>query len=140
MKKLLILLSLTLSMTAFAAPQGNTEKSAEMEVTARVIAPLTINATPMAFGDIIQGTTATATGTYVITGQPGETFEFTITEITELTSGDNSLAINLAGLDNIPTVIPESGNLTHVLTGTLNPTLTTVAGDYEGTITARIQY
>lgn len=121
-------------------PQGNTEKSANMEVTARVIAPLTIDATAMEFGDIIQGAEATATGTYTITGQPGENFEFIITGITELTNGDNSLAITLDGLDDIPTTIPESGELIHTLKGTLNPTLTTVAGDYEGTITARIQY
>ncbi len=140
MKKLLTLLSLTLSMTAFAAPQGNTEKSANMQVIARVIKPLTIDATAMEFGDIIQGTTTTATGTYTITGQPNETFVFTIDRITELKNGDNSLAISLDGLDDIPTTIPESGNLTHVLRGTLSPTSDTVPGIYTGTITARIQY
>lgn len=64
MKKLLILLSLTTAITAFAdapttlpaskAPQGNTEKSATMNIKATVIRPLNINKTgDMDFGKVI---------------------------------------------------------------------------------------
>ena len=128
-------------MPAFATtPQGNTLKSTSMNVSARVIAPLTINATPMEFGDIIKGTEATAEGTYTITGENNQLFTFSITPITHLTNGSHTLTIELDGINDLPDRITNGDTLTHTLTGTLRPSETTVAGTYTGTITATIIY
>lgn len=151
MKKLLILLSLTTAMTAFAdtptilpssnSPQGNSAISSELNITARVIKPLTIKATDMAFGDIIQGTTATAEGRYSIKGEPNQPIVFTLTDLSELNGPNNStLAINMGQTLSLPTHLDEKGELIHVLKGVVSPTLDTPIGNYTGKIIARVQY
>ncbi|MGL4653673.1 DUF4402 domain-containing protein [Cetobacterium sp.] len=141
MKKLLTLLSLTLSMTAFAAPQGNSIEDKTMNITARVIAPLNIDVTHMAFGDVIKGTTATATGTYTITGEPNQAFELTISELTHLNGPNKSiLPITISKTLDLVTNLDQDGKAVQILTGTLIPTESTTTGNYNGTITARVQY
>lgn len=141
MKKLLTLLSLTLSMTAFAAPQGNVASNDSMKVTARVIAPLTVVAQQMEFGDIIQGSTAEAESIFTIKGEPQQKIDFTITGIDKLV-GENGaiLPIVLEGINNLPTSINESGTIVQNIKGIVNPTKETTTGDYVGYITARVQY
>ena len=140
MKKLLTLLSLTMAMTAFGAPQGNVETSHQMNINARVITPLTVNVTDMNFGNIIQNSNATANGTYTITGEPNQGIIFTLDKPEFLLSkGDSeNLGIHLTH-DDLPTSVDPSGTTTINITGTLSPN-STHSGDYEGTIIGKIQY
>ncbi|MGL4970914.1 MAG: DUF4402 domain-containing protein [Cetobacterium sp.] len=143
MKKLLTLLSLTLSMTAFAAPQGNSEKTSTMDISATVIKPLNISVTQdMNFGRVIQGSSANATGTYKISGEPGQGISITTTLPEGLTNGVNksllpitfnSFTKNIEGLDS-------NGDFTFDITGTIVTNDSTPAGNYTGEIIARVQY
>lgn len=141
MKKLLILLSLTTAMTAFGAPQGNSEDSATMNINATVIKPLTITAKDMKFGTVIQGTRATATGEYTIDGEPGEKFEVTLSDLQSLkrTGSDDTLDISFANFV-IPHNLDGSGKASFNMVGTISPTNETLTGEYTGSITARVQY
>lgn len=140
MKKLLILLSLTTAMTAFGAPQGNSETNYEMGINARVIVPLRVEVADMEFGDIIQDYTANATGTYTITGEPNQDILFTLEKPDFLLSADNSenLAITF-DYEPLPTKVDSSGSTTVNIIGTLSPTLIH-SGNYSGTIVGKIQY
>ncbi|MGL5051816.1 MAG: DUF4402 domain-containing protein [Fusobacteriaceae bacterium] len=141
MKKLLMLLSLTLAVSAFGAPQGDSQQSADMEITARVIDPLTVVAEPMQFGDIIKGTTAEALGTFTIKGEPNQSMKFTIDSTASLKGPDNNtLAISFDGLDDLPTSVNADGKIIHSIKGILTPNANTVSGEYSGTLTARVQY
>ncbi|MGL4671685.1 hypothetical protein [Cetobacterium sp.] len=143
MKKLLTLLSLTLSMTAFAAPQGNSEQSATMNINATVIKPLRIQVTQnMDFGTVIQGSSAEATGTYKITGEPGQGITINTTLPEGLTNNINkailpiafnSITKNIEGLN-------QNGEFYFNITGTIEPTEGTQIGNYTGEIIARVQY
>ncbi|MGL6024715.1 MAG: hypothetical protein ACRC0F_08870 [Cetobacterium sp.] len=144
MKKLLTLLSLALTVSAFGAPTGNKEESATMNVTATVIRPLTIKATDMAFGTIIQGTKANATGTYTLAGEPGAQVDITA-DIPEFLSNEvtrTGLPISFTGLSKQKQALTLDGNGNFVIdiTGSVNPTTDTVTGEYKGTIVARVQY
>ncbi|MGL4987746.1 MAG: hypothetical protein ACRCZO_20340 [Cetobacterium sp.] len=145
MKKLLTLLSLALTVSAFGAPTGNKEESATMNVTATVIKPLTIKVTKdMAFGTIIQGTKADATGAYAVAGEPGATVDITTTLPKTLTNATRSagLDIDFEGLSEGKTslTLNESGNLALNINGSINPTTDTPTGEYSGEIIARVQY
>lgn len=144
MKKLLILLSLTTAMTAFGAPQGNTEETATMNINATVIKPLTVSVIKsMEFGTVIQNNTATATGQYLIDGEPGEKVTVTTTfpEVLYNKTSRSNLPIQL----NIPMpltgyTLNEDGKLPLSIHGSITPTKETPTGTYEGQITARVQY
>ncbi|MGL5989379.1 DUF4402 domain-containing protein [Cetobacterium sp.] len=143
MKKLLMLLSLTLAVSAFGAPQGDSQQSADMKITARVIDPLTVVAEPMQFGDIIKGTTANADSTFTIKGEPSQGITLTIDGINELSNANgDKLAIVLKGFVNgtVKTTLANDGNLVKKIEGSLTPDLNTVSGEYSGTLTARVQY
>ncbi|MGL4672602.1 DUF4402 domain-containing protein [Cetobacterium sp.] len=143
MKKLLMLLSLTLAVSAFAAPQGDSEKSADMNITARVIDPLTVVAEPMEFGDIIKGSTATADADFTIKGEASQGITLTIDSIAKLTTTDGKeLPISLSNVGNgvMSLNLDTDGNYVRNIIGTLNPTAATASGEYSGTITARVQY
>lgn len=149
MKKLLILLSLTTAMTAFAdapttlpaskAPQGNTEKYDTMNITATVITPLTVRASTMEFGRVIQGAKANAIGRYTITGEPGQDITVELTTPSQLknTSNNTTLAITLTYA--APTQIADNGDASFNINGELTPD-TNHSGVYEGEIIARVQY
>lgn len=149
MKKLLILLSLTTAITAFAdapttlpaskAPQGNTEKSATMNIKATVIRPLNINKTgDMDFGKVIQGTTGTAESGYTITGEANQSIAVSISPLTTLTGTGPALPINLDY--TLPTNIDASGNANFNISGTIRPIVDTHIGSYSGQITATVLY
>ncbi|MEG0300877.1 DUF4402 domain-containing protein [Cetobacterium sp.] len=142
MKKLITLLSLTMAMTAFGAtttpPQGNTEKSGDMNITATVITPLRVNAEPMVFGKVIQGTKATANANFTITGEKGENITVNIPETVTLESDENTL--NVAIARNIPTNLGTTGTITVPVNGSIETNSSTATGEYSGTLTARVTY
>ncbi|MGL4947146.1 MAG: hypothetical protein ACRC4X_05730 [Cetobacterium sp.] len=144
MKKLLTLLSLALTVSAFGAPTGNKEESAKMKVTATVIRPLTIAvAQDMDFGTIIQGAKADATGTYTLAGEPGAKIDITTTFPNALSNGitKSSLPIELVmGMPKGGYSLDEVGNLSIDVKGSVNPTANTETGTYTGTLVARVQY
>ncbi|MGL4671686.1 MAG: DUF4402 domain-containing protein [Cetobacterium sp.] len=143
MKKLLTLLSLTLSMTAFAAPQGNVEDKAEMKVIARVIKPLKVESTgDLDFGDIIQGASANASSGYEISGEVGQLITVTIDNNVTLTNKSDSNDTIEVGIQyrDLPNAIAASGTSLVAINGTLNTTSNQGLGVYEGTLTARVQY
>ncbi|MGL5378138.1 MAG: hypothetical protein ACRDAT_07690 [Cetobacterium sp.] len=144
MKKILILLSLALTVSAFGAIVGNQEKESEMNITATVIRPLTIKSTDMTFGTIIQGAKADAIGTYTLAGEPGAKVDITA-DIPEFLSNEvtkTGLPISFKGLSKQKQALTldGSGNFVIDITGSVNPTTDTVTGDYKGTIVARVQY
>lgn len=141
MKKLITLLSLTMAMTAFGAtttPQGNTEKTGDMNITATVIRPLTVTAQPMAFNKVIQGATASANSNFTITGENSENIKVTIPETVTLTNGQNTL--NVAITRTIPTNLGDTGTITVPVSGSITTSTSTATGEYSGTLTARVQY
>ncbi|MGL5702671.1 MAG: DUF4402 domain-containing protein [Cetobacterium sp.] len=143
MKKLLTLLSLTLAMTAFAAPQGNIEDKAEMKVIARVIKPLKVESTgDLDFGDIIQGASANASSGYKITGEIGQLITVTIDNNVTLTNRSDSNDTIEVGIQykDLPNTIAASGTSLVAINGTLNTANDQGLGVYEGTLTARVQY
>ncbi|MGL6130528.1 MAG: hypothetical protein ACRCZ9_02800 [Fusobacteriaceae bacterium] len=142
MKKLLTLLSLALTVSAFGAPTGNESKEATMNVTATVIKPLTIIvAQDMSFGTIIQGTEAKATGIYTLAGEPGAKVDIktTFPEALSNNVSRSELPITFTALNNDYS-LDNSGNLSVNINGSVTPTTATVTGLYEGTIVARVQY
>ncbi|MGL5314296.1 MAG: DUF4402 domain-containing protein [Peptostreptococcaceae bacterium] len=142
MKKLLTLLSLTLSMTAFAAPQGNDDVNGNMNVTARVIAPLTITQTgDLAFGNIIKGKSADATSSYSITGEGGAGINFTISETLELTHDTRSnekLIVQIT--PTIPTNLNDDGTASLGIAGVIDIPENQLSGSYSGTLVAAVRY
>ncbi|MBC2850818.1 DUF4402 domain-containing protein [Cetobacterium sp. 8H] len=148
MKKLITLLSLTMAMTAFGAPQGNTEKTGDMKITATVITPLTVVAQPMQFNKIIKGTTtpvtATATANFSITGEQGETVTVTIPNTVTLinkANNQNQLAVAISGTTGEPTAMNlETSTISIPVTGTITTNSSTATGEYEGNLTARVTY
>ena len=141
MKKLLTLLSLTMAMTAFGAtaPQGNEEKPATMQINATVIRPLTVVASNMEFGRVIQGAEANATGRYTITGEPGQNIEITIVKPTELTSSTNKVNLPITLTHNEPSVLSPTGDASFDIIGNITPSNKHL-GNYSGTITATVVY
>lgn len=149
MKKLLILLSLTTAITAFAdtpttlpaskAPQGNTEKSATMNINAMVIQPLKVSAEEMEFERVIQGTTATATGKYTIKGEPGQGIKVSIVTPDSLigTKGTQRLPINLEY--TLPNAVDHSGDASFNINGSISPSNEHL-GSYTGEIKVSVQY
>ena len=141
MKKLLILLSLTTSMTAFGAPHGNTEKAATMNVTATVIKPLTIVKTgDMDFGNIIQGTNTTTDSGYTITGEKGQPIIVTIDDsvLLSIEKAKTSLVVGIK--TQLPKSLDTNGNANVSVQGFLNVPKEQHVGTYTGTLTARVQY
>ncbi|MGL5648440.1 hypothetical protein MKD34_01795 [Cetobacterium somerae] len=138
MKKLLILLSLTTTMTAFGVTSND---QATMNIKATVIKPLTIIAKNMEFGTVIQGTKATATGQYTIDGEPGEKFEVTLSNLSSLKRNGSEDTLDIS-FNNfvIPHNLDNAGKASFDMVGTINPTTETVTGIYTGSITARVQY
>ena len=149
MKKLLILLSLTTAMTAFAdtpttlpaskGPQGNAEKSATMNINATVIRPLTVEAENMEFGRVIQGTEATATAKYTIKGEPNQAITITIDKPTELTNPTNKVNLPITLTHNEPNVLDNSGDASFDINGSITPSNKHL-GAYTGTIVATVIY
>lgn len=138
MKKLITLLSLTMAMAAFGAPQGDVEKTGDMNITATVIKPLTVTAQPMAFNKVIQGATATAKANFTIKGESRENITVTIPETVTLTNGKNSL--NVAITRTIPTNLGDAGEVTVPVNGSIETSNSTATGEYSGTLIARVQY
>ncbi|MGL5124882.1 MAG: DUF4402 domain-containing protein [Fusobacteriaceae bacterium] len=141
MTKLLMLLSCTLSILAFANASGE----ASMNINATVIKPLTIEVTKdMDFGKIIQGSTATAEGTYKIDGEPGQKIDVITTFPKTLTNNiDKSLALPINFNMPMPLAgysLGNDGNLEININGSISPTTSTRIGDYTGSLTARVQY
>ncbi|MCQ8212278.1 hypothetical protein NON08_07050 [Cetobacterium somerae] len=144
MKKLLTLLSLTMAMTTFAAPHGNEEKSATMNITATVIRPLTVEVVDhMNFGTVIQGNKVTATGKYLINGEPGQKITVTTTFPENLFNvvSRSTLPIEL----NMPMpltgyALGTDGELPLNIYGSITPSTETAPGTYKGQIIARVQY
>ena len=141
MKKLLILLSLTTSMTAFGAPHGNTEKAATMNVTATVIKPLTIVKTgDMDFGNIIQGTNTTTDSGYTITGEKGQPIIVTIDDSVLLSNEKAKTSLVVGIKTQLPKSLDTNGNANVSVQGFLNVPKEQHVGTYTGTLTARVQY
>ena len=141
MKKLLILLSLTTAMTAFGiAPQGNTVEESNMDVTATVIKPLTVEATEMEFGRVIQGNNATASSNYKISGEKGELISVEIPSTVELTSTTGDKMTATIEYQNLPTSIGANGSSIASVDGHLEVSSDQAVGTYTGTLTARVQY
>lgn len=140
MKKLLILLSLTMAISAFGAPKGNTEKTSDMTVTATVIQPLTVIATDMEFGQIIQGNKTSATSKYDITGEKGQAITIEIPTSVELTSTNGEKMTATIEYRNLPTSIGINGASTAAVDGHLDVSSDQAVGNYSGTLTARVQY
>ncbi|MEG0135555.1 MAG: DUF4402 domain-containing protein [Cetobacterium sp.] len=141
MKKLITLLSLTMAMTAFGvttAPQGNEEKTGDMNISAIIITPLTVRAGEMAFGRVIQGSEATATANFIIAGEKDENITVTIPETVTLTNGENTL--NVAIARDIPTNLGTTGTITVPVNGSIVTSSSTTTGTYEGTLTATVRY
>ncbi|MGL4538850.1 MAG: DUF4402 domain-containing protein [Cetobacterium sp.] len=139
MKKLLILLSLTTAMTAFGAPHGNSVESATMNINATVIRPLTVEAENMEFGRVIQGSEATATARYTITGEPGQPITIELSAPTELINKANNSKLPITLTYTKPTQIANNGDASFDINGELTPE-TTHSGVYEGQVVARVQY
>lgn len=140
MKKLLILLSLTTATTAFGAPQGNSINKGDMEITATVIKPLTVIATSMEFGQVIQGSKTTASSNYQITGEKGQPITIEIPSTVELASISGDTMTATIEYKNLPNSIGESGSTNVAVNGHLNVASEQAVGNYTGTLTARVQY
>ncbi len=145
MKKLITLLSLTMAMTAFGAPQGNTDKEGKMNITAEVIQPLTVTADKdMDFGKVIQGNTATAESKFIITGESGENITVTIPEKVTLSntkSNQNKLNVLITKRGLSTTNLGPSGSIEIPVYGLITPTKeNTPTGTYTGEFTAQVRY
>ena len=141
MKKLLTLLSLTMAITAFGTPQGNTEKTDTMTITATVISPLTIEKTQdMDFGNIIQGTRATATSGYIITGEKGQPITVTIDDSVLLSNQKTKTSLVVGIETDLPQSLDNNGNANVSVLGSLNIPNDQQVGTYTGTLVARVQY
>ncbi|MGL4999847.1 MAG: DUF4402 domain-containing protein [Cetobacterium sp.] len=141
MKKLLMLLSLTLAVSAFGAPQGNSEQSATMNISATVIKPLTIEKiTDMEFGSIIQGSKANATSGYSIKGEAGQSIAITIDSSVLLTHETTKSSIIVGIRTSPPHSLDKNGNATLSVDGFLETTSNQEIGKYNGTLVAKVQY
>jgi|GEM_PF-3466661 len=140
MKKLLILLSLTTAITTFGAPVGNTLNESNMDVTATVIKPLTVEATKMEFGKVIQGSNAIASSSYKISGEEGELISVEIPSSVELTSTTGDKMTATIEYRNLPTSIGANGSTIAAVDGHLRVASDQAVGTYSGTLTARVQY
>lgn len=140
MKKLLLLLSLTTAMTAFGAPQVNPKEEGKMDVTATVISPLTVIASKMEFGKIIQGSSAKASSEYQIKGETGELITVEIPDKVELTSNSGDKMTAKITYKNLPTSIGDNGSSTAAIDGHLDITPDQPVGNYSGVLIARVQY
>lgn len=154
MKKILTLLSLTLSMTAFA---NNLVESNTMTINATVIKPLTVkHSGNINFGNLIQGSghSSKVNSSFYIQGSPNEKIELKINDQT-VDSFSNSNLTKVGGTDTLPLYtnnrkINNSSNLTH-------PTLDTNGnlvfsfdsevnvgnqplGQYQGNLTVSVKY
>ncbi|MGL5175629.1 MAG: DUF4402 domain-containing protein [Cetobacterium sp.] len=147
MKKILTLLSLTLSMTAFAADQ------ATMEIKATVVKPLNVSHNGnIDFGTVIQNTTVraenklfTVSGTanqkviFTMNGTPIN--QFTETELSK--TGDNTKKmlvwlkdIKLSSADTLD----GDGNLTWGFNAEMYIPEKQETGEYSGQLVARVTY
>lgn len=138
MKKLITLLSLTLASSAFALTNG--DASANMNITARVIQPLTVKAEKMDFGKIIKGSTATSDSRFLVSGESGEKVSIDIPKTASLIGPNNenievAIKTTNAGQQTLSATATEVG-----IHGTLPTTDKTVTGTYAGTLTASVRY
>ncbi len=140
MKKLLILLSLTTAITTLGAPSGNSVNKGDMEITATVIKPLTVIATSMEFGQVIQGSKTTASSNYQITGEKGQPITIEIPNTVELASISGDTMVATIEYRNLPNSIGESGSTNFNVYGDLKVASEQAVGNYTGTLTARVQY
>ena len=130
-----------MAMTTFAAPHGNEEKSATMNITATVIKPLTIAKTgDMDFGNIIQGTTATADSGYTITGEKGQPIIVTIDNSVLLSNQKAKTSLAVGIKTQLPKSLDKDGNANVSVQGFLNVPKDQHVGTYTGTLVARVQY
>lgn len=145
MKKLIALLSLTMAMTAFGAPQGDVEKTSDMRITATVITPLRVEAEAMKFNKVIKGANATAQAKFTITGEQGENIIVTIPNTATLTNTqDDTKTLNVTiagGTDGQPTIMNlDDSKIELSMDGTIRTGEGTATGVYEGFLTAKVQY
>ncbi|MGL5702670.1 MAG: DUF4402 domain-containing protein [Cetobacterium sp.] len=141
MKKLLTLLSLTLSMTAFASNYYN-DASTTMEVTAYVLQPLNINAeTNMQFGSIVRAQNSTATGKFKITGENGAKIKVEFSDKVNLNheQGGASMEVGVWS-DNKPWQLDGNGVAEFTVNGNIQAAADQKAGQYSGELLASVRY
>ncbi|MGL4672601.1 DUF4402 domain-containing protein [Cetobacterium sp.] len=141
MKKLLMLLSLTLATSTFASLQSNSEQSATMNINAIVIKPLTIEKiADMEFGSIIQGNKANATSAYSIKGEAGQGITVTV-DNSVLLQHENTNSTMTVGIRTAPPhSLNKDGNATLSVDGILETAQNQEVGKYTGTLVAKVQY
>ncbi len=149
MKKLL-LLTLAISAVSFAAPAGNSDQSASMNIKARIIKPLTVETNgDIDFGKVIQGAEATSTGKqFTISGEKAENVIVTINDQSNLdsiqltsTATQDKLTVDLEGANGGTITLDGNGNHTLPITAKITTANSNVApATYQGTLTTKVIY
>lgn len=154
-----------LALAATAAPAA-AQQAADVSVTATVLRPLAITATPLAFNNVFPGVTKTvlatdaAPGRLDILGQQNAQFTLSITVPANLVNGANNLPVTFTachGMTGVtactPAAIPASvtARLSNTgavggdgywmqIGGTVVPAANQVAGAYSALINATVAY
>ncbi|MGL5190111.1 MAG: hypothetical protein ACRC7S_10750 [Cetobacterium sp.] len=153
MKKILTLLSLTLSMTAFA---NSVVQSDTMNINAKIVKPLTVSHDGhIQFGNLVQnsGHSEKVSRNFFINGTPGQKIEFKIND-QKLDSFSNSHLTRVGGSETLdfytsnrkvtngdisnPT-LDNNGNLTFSFDSVVNVTNLPV-GEYTGSLKVAVKY
>ena len=148
MKKTILGLFLGMSVMGMAAESTNISfaesASGELNITAKVIAPLTVaQEKPMEFGDIVAGNGEKAEGQVSIAGAPQNYVTISFNNEVKISRADDKYSIPVtlsSNSDGKSVTLGGDGKLIETLTGEIDKNDTIHVGSYSGTVTVSVKY